>query len=195
MATNTEARPSRREQILTQAAELFATRGFHGVSVHDVGAACGISGPALYRHFASKDAMLAEMLVSISERLLSEGRRRVAEAPGDRQALEALVGWHIDFTLEHKALIVVQDRDWASLPADARERVRSLQRAYVGLWVEALRRLRPEVDNRAGQAAAHAVFGLLNSTPHSARLREERMRTLLAAMAWQALYAVPVKRA
>jgi AcrR family transcriptional regulator len=195
MATNTEARPSRREQILTQAAELFATRGFHGVSVHDVGAACGISGPALYRHFASKDAMLAEMLVSISERLLSEGRRRVAEAPGDRQALEALVGWHIDFALEHKALIVVQDRDWASLPADARERVRSLQRAYVGLWVEALRRLRPEVDNRAGQAAAHAVFGLLNSTPHSARLREARMRTLLAAMAWQALYAVPVQPA
>jgi AcrR family transcriptional regulator len=195
MATNTQARPSRREQILTRAAELFAARGFHGVSVHDVGAACGISGPALYRHFASKDAMLAEMLVSISERLLSEGRRRVAEAPGDRQALEALVGWHIDFALEHKALIVVQDRDWASLPADARERVRSLQRAYVGLWVEALRRLRPEVDNRAGQAAAHAVFGLLNSTPHSARLREERMRTLLAAMAWQALYAVPVQPA
>src|SRR6185436_13329945 len=133
----------------------------------------------------------AEMLVSISERLLSEGRRRVGEAPGDRQALEALVGWHIDFALEHKALIVVQDRDWASLPADARERVRSLQRAYVGLWVEALRRLRPEVDNRAGQAAAHAVFGLLNSTPHSARLREERMRDLLAAMAWDALFAVP----
>jgi len=104
--------------------------------------------------------------------------------------------WYVAAKRESdKALIVVQDRDWASLPADARERVRSLQRAYVGLWVEALRRLRPEVDNRAGQAAAHAVFGLLNSTPHSARLREERMRTLLAAMAWQALYAVPVQRA
>jgi AcrR family transcriptional regulator len=159
--------------------------------VHDVGAACGISGPALYRHFASKDAMLAEMLVSISERLLAEGRRRVADAADDREALEALVGWHIDFALEHKALIVVQDRDWASLPHEARERVRTLQRSYVGLWVEALRRLRPEVDNRAGQAAAHAVFGLLNSTPHSARLREERMRDLLAAMAWDALFAVP----
>jgi AcrR family transcriptional regulator len=191
MAATTQARPSRREQILAQAAELFAARGFHGVSVHDVGAACGISGPALYRHFASKDAMLAEMLVSISERLLAEGRRRVSEAHDDREALEALVGWHIDFALEHKALIVVQDRDWASLPDEARERVRTLQRSYVGLWVEALRRLRPEVDNRAGQAAAHAVFGLLNSTPHSARLREERMRDLLAAMAWDALFAVP----
>ena len=181
---------SRREQILAQAAELFAARGFHGVSVHDVGAACGISGPALYRHFASKDAMLAEMLVSISERLLAEAKRRLTAAADDDAALEALVGWHIDFALEHKALIVVQDRDWASLPDEARERVRSLQRAYVGLWVAALQRVRPDVDARLGQAAAHAVFGLLNSTPHSARLREDRMRTLLTVMARDALHAV-----
>ena len=170
---------------------MFAARGFHGVSVHDVGAACGISGPALYRHFASKDAMLAEMLVSISERLLAEGRRRVTTSADDAAALEALVGWHIDFALEHRALIVVQDRDWASLPDVARERVRSLQRSYVSLWVSVLRRLRPDVDARVAQAAAHAVFGLLNSTPHSARLREDRMRELLTSMAWDALLAVP----
>ena len=187
MATNTEARPSRREQILTQAAELFATRGFHGVSVHDVGAACGISGPALYRHFASKDAMLAEMLVSISERLLSEGRRRVAEAPGDRQALEALVGWHIDFALEHKALIVVQDRDWAALPLEAREKVRETQRKYVEVWVRQLRAIRPDLAPRPARASVHATFGLLNSTPHSVFLPPEEMRELLADMATKAL--------
>jgi AcrR family transcriptional regulator len=181
---------SRREQILARAAELFASRGFHGVSVHDVGAACGISGPALYRHFASKDAMLAEMLVSISERLLDEGRRRVSAAADDEAALQALVSWHIDFALHHKALIVVQERDWASLPEQARERVRTLQRAYVGLWASVLRRVRPDVDARLADAAAHAVFGLLNSTPHSARVRESQMRRLLAAMAWDALHAV-----
>jgi AcrR family transcriptional regulator len=178
---------SRREQILAQAAELFATRGFHGVSVHDVGAACGISGPALYRHFTSKDAMLAEMLVTISERLLEEGRRCVDEASGAQEAVDALVAWHTDFALTNKALIVVQDRDWASLPDDARERVRTLQRAYVRLWVAALQRVRPGVESRVAQAAAHAVFGLLNSTPHSARLRADRMRGLLTSMARDAL--------
>ena len=72
------SRPTdRRSQILDTAAELFAARGFHGVSVADLGAACGISGPALYKHFDSKQAMLAEMLVSISEELLSVGRQRV----------------------------------------------------------------------------------------------------------------------
>ena len=37
---------ARREQILDTAATLFAQRGFHGVSVADLGAACGITGPA-----------------------------------------------------------------------------------------------------------------------------------------------------
>ncbi|MDN5893685.1 MAG: TetR/AcrR family transcriptional regulator [Nocardioides sp.] len=37
----------RRAQIIETAAELFAERGFHGVSVGELGAACGMSGPGL----------------------------------------------------------------------------------------------------------------------------------------------------
>ncbi len=178
---------SRREQILSTAAELFAARGFHGVSVADLGAACGISGPALYRHFPSKDAMLAEMLVSISEELLEVGRERARDADDAREAVHALVGWHIEFALSNKALIVVQDRDWASLPAEAREQVRETQRRYVELWVDQLRQVHPGLRADRARAMAHAAFGLLNSTPHSAMLPEARMRELLEEMALGAL--------
>jgi AcrR family transcriptional regulator len=177
----------RRQQILAQAAELFAARGFHGVSVGDVGAACGVSGPALYRHFASKDAMLAEMLVSISEELLRVGRQRAEQAPDPHAALASLVRWHIDFALHNKALIVVQDRDWSSLPDDAREQVRSLQRAYVELWVTCLRAVDPDLDEAHGRTMAHAAFGLINSTPHSSFLAESEMAALLEQMATGAL--------
>src|SRR5688572_10268687 len=178
---------SRRQEILTRAAELFAARGFHGVSMADLGAACGISGPALYRYFPSKDALLAEMLVSISEELLRVGRERSKAAPSAEAAVEELVGWHVDFALHNRALIVVQDRDWSSLPADARERVRALQREYVELWVEQLRAVHPELDATRGRAMAHATFGLLNSTPHSTFLSEPEMATLLGGMASAAL--------
>jgi AcrR family transcriptional regulator len=177
----------RRDQILATAAGLFAQRGYHGVSVADLGAACGISGPALYKHFASKQAMLAEMLVSISEELLREGRRRVAETPEPREALAALVDWHVDFALRHRPLIVVQDRDWESLPADARERVRALQREYVDLWASELRVVDPGLDLPTARAMAHAAFGLINSTPHSALLPDVQMRALLTRMALGAL--------
>lgn len=182
-APRTEETPTRREQILATAADLFAARGFHGVSVADLGAACGISGPALYKHFASKDAVLAEMLVTISERLLDVGRTRVARADDADAALRGLVDWHVEFALQHRALIIVQDRDWESLPADARERVRSLQREYVDLWAAQLRLLHDGLDLTAARAMAHAAFGLINSTPHSGLLPDSRMRGLLRRMA------------
>ncbi len=182
---------TRREQILETAADLFAARGFHGVSVAELGAACGISGPALYKHFPSKDAMLAEMLVRISEELLAVGRERVASADTPEAALTALVGWHTDFALRHRSLIVVQDRDWESLPAAAREQVRALQREYVDLWAAQLRRAHPDLSPERARAAAHAAFGLLNSTPHSALLPDEGMRELLSSMALAALGISP----
>src|SRR3954470_16217775 len=113
--------PSRREQILRAAAQLFAERGSRSVGVDDVGAAVGVTGPAIYRHFASKDAMLAEMLLRISEHLLEGGRERVAGAGDDPLAqLRALIGFHVDFALDNPALITVQDRDLGSLTdADA----------------------------------------------------------------------------
>lgn len=90
MSTHATARvagPTRREQILREAALLFAERGFHGVGVDEIGAAVGISGPGLYRHFPGKDAMLSELLVGISERLLTGGRLRVEEDAAPRKAL------------------------------------------------------------------------------------------------------------
>jgi hypothetical protein len=74
------------------------------------------------------------------------------------------------------------------LPVEARERVRTLQRAYVDLWAAELRRLTPDLSLAAARARAHAVFGLINSTPHSGRLPDEEMRTMLTAMALGALH-------
>jgi AcrR family transcriptional regulator len=178
---------TRREQILETAAELFATKGFHGVSVGEIGRACGISGPALYKHFDSKDAVLAAMLIGISEQLLEEGRARVDAAVDPRDALESLVAWHTDFALRHRSLIVVQDRDWQSLSPSARERVRQLQREYVDVWAGQLRRLHRGLHTDRARAMAHAAFGLINSTPHSGLIPDEAMRGVLHRMAMGAL--------
>ncbi len=184
-------RPSRRDEILRAAAQLFAERGSRAVGVDDVGAAVGVTGPAIYRHFASKDAMLAEMLLRISETLLAGGSERVADVGNDPAAqLRALIAFHVDFALDNPALITVQDRDLGSLPDDDAAQVRRLQRRYVEVWVSVLARLLPGTDATLCRARAHAVFGLINSTPHSAgRLGRPALAALLADMAWAAATA------
>ena len=177
----------RRQQILDTAAELFAERGFHGVSVHDIGAACGISGPALYKHFKDKGELLSASLTDISETLLKEGSARAAAAESPSEALDALIDWHVEFALRHPALIVVQDREWTNLATTARRDVRALQLSYIDVWVDTVQAIRPELDHGTARAAVQATFGLLNSTPHSARIGPTEMRALLIEMAHRSL--------
>ncbi|MBW1603114.1 TetR/AcrR family transcriptional regulator [Streptomyces sp. JJ66] len=178
--------PTRREQILREAARLFAERGFHGVGVDEIGAAVGISGPGLYRHFPGKDAMLAELLVGISERLHEGGRMRLAEATASGSpagaALDALITGHIDFALDDRPLITLHDRELDRLRDEDRKRVRRLQREYVELWVGVVREVHPDLPEREARAAVHAVFGLLNSTPRLSRPTALPDRTATAVL-------------
>jgi AcrR family transcriptional regulator len=163
---------------------MFAEFGYHGVSIEDLGASVGISGPAIYRHFTSKDALLADLLVGISEDLLQNGRVEVAAARNPADALSRLVDKHLDFSLTEPDLIRVQDRDFASLAPSDQRQVRRLQRAYVELWVD---QLAPGVTREEGRARAHATFGLLNATP---RIKDPATRApMLKAMALAALHA------
>lgn len=184
--------PTRREQILAAAAELFARHGFHGVGIDDIGSAVGISGPALYRHFRSKDAMLGEMLTSISEALLAAGLARVGHTTTPEAALNDLVRFHVDFALDNPALITVQERNLGNLTEPDRRRVRALQRRYVEVWVDTIRAVVPAAGEPTARAAAHAVLGLINSTPHSRHLDREQMATLLQRMAIAALVSAPL---
>ncbi|AOS65366.1 SACE_7040 family transcriptional regulator [Actinoalloteichus hymeniacidonis] len=188
-STGTRRRSAeRRQEILDAAAELFAARGYHGVSIEDLGRAVGVSGPALYRHFRNKEAVLAEMLLAVSERLLTEGTARVAAAEGPAAALDALIEWHVEFALSKPALITVHDRELDNVPEAERRTVRRLQRRYVEEWVAVAARIAPHTARGRLLAATHAAFGLLNSTPHSATNTDlATMRTLLATMAHAAL--------
>ncbi|MDQ1308085.1 MAG: hypothetical protein QG671_3919 [Actinomycetota bacterium] len=185
----------RRAQLLAAAASLMAERGYLAVRLEDIGAAAGISGPAIYRHFPGKEALLVELLVGISTRLLDGAREVVAaesvEASEAQSALDRLIEFHLDFALTEPDLIRIQDRDLASLPVVAQRQVRRAQRSYVETWVGVLTRLHADLAEDDARVMAHAVFGLMNSTAHSIKSAgarsTEHSRDVLRAMTRAAL--------
>lgn len=199
MARPAAERGATRERILSTAGRLFAERGYHGATIDELGAAAGISGPGLYKHFPNKEALLGELLVGCSRRLLDGGRARLAQGHGARQGdgddgdgdgatLRRLVDFHLAFALSEPELIVVQDRDWGRLCESDRRSVRRLQRAYVELWTSVLQRLRPDLDHEHARACVQAVFGLMNSTPHTVgNLPGAQLEPLLRNLALSAL--------
>jgi AcrR family transcriptional regulator len=185
----TTRRRSRRHEIIEIAVGLFATRGYYGVSMDDIGAAAGVTGPALYHHFAGKEAMLVAALIPVSEQLLAGGRERIAEHQGrPRTALAALVDFHVDFALANPAVIVLHLHELDRLPDQPRRQIRRLQRTYVEEWVRTLIALRPELSAGEARVLAHATFGLMNSTPFlGGEVDRHRRAELLRASALAAL--------
>lgn len=184
----------RTDLLLQQAARLFARKGFRGVSLEEIASAVGISGPALYRHFSNKQAILAAVLEDISLRLLDGARARVRSASSSRQALERLVDFHADFAIGETDRIRVHNRELTTLTDESADVVRRAQRDYVELWVDQL----VAIAQAAGQPAdrslarlkAQAAIGLLNSTPHSVRHGDpQTVKPVLVRMTLSALLA------
>ncbi|MER8100690.1 TetR/AcrR family transcriptional regulator [Kitasatospora sp. NPDC094016] len=169
-----EPRPqARREELLAAAVRLFHQRGFDNVSTDQLGAAVGISGPSVYRHFDSKAQLLAASLVRSRERLWQEVDGAFAAAAGPEAALVAGLGAYVGFALRNGDYLGAMLSETERLaPPDRRVAV-DFRRDFLRIWVGLLRRVRPEYDAVEARIRVHALFALVNdgvrNRPHSAR--------------------------
>jgi AcrR family transcriptional regulator len=155
--------PDRRERILRAAAELVAERGFHAVSMADIGAASGIVGSGVYRHFDSKSAVLVALLDEGMARLLSTAAEAVGSGRPDAEVLDELVRDQVRFAVDESVLVRLWLREVQTLPDGDQRRLRRLQRHYVEEWVHSLRELRPELCDADARARVHVAIGAIQS--------------------------------
>lgn len=180
---------NRRAALMRASAHLFAERGYKAVSTVELGEAVGMSGPALYNYFPSKEALLCELLIDVSTRLLAGCLEIVGDELSPSETLDELIVFHAEFATDEPDIILLQDRELSSLPSEANRKVRRLQREYLREWQQVLLAIHPEIDEREAQTRLLATVGLLNSTPHSAKASGAQAAAILAAMARAALVA------
>lgn len=92
MSTRAEERPgsAARERILETAERLFYRYGYHAVGVDTIVAESGVAKMTLYRHFPSKDDLIAAYLERTNEQLLAWMDGLIAPHDDPRRALEAV---------------------------------------------------------------------------------------------------------
>ena len=187
MTSPTGARP-RREQLLLAAADLFSAKGYHAVGIDDIGSAVGISGPGVYRHFPSKQAILEALCDRAMTTMLqgAQGIPAAHAAPGP--ALEALVDLHVDFAVDRRALLGVWSREQRALSDDVRRSLRGQLRAYEQPWREVLAQLRDDLDTDEVSVAVTATLAMLNAAAIvHLDVAPDRLGRLLRRMALSAL--------
>ena len=162
--TTVAAALSRREQLLEAAARLFAERGFPAVGIDDIGAAVGISGPGVYRHFASKQALLEALCDQAMAQMLT-GAQELSQRDDDPQdALEALVDLHVRFAVQERALIGVWVREARSLSDEVRRSLRQRMRSYEQAWTQVVQALRDDLDPDEVATVVAVTLAMLNGT-------------------------------
>lgn len=120
--------------ILDAAAALFRTHGFHGAGIDEIGAAAGISGPGVYRHFPNKHALLVAMSERVVDRLVNHNERVIEEESDPVVALARLVKTHASFAFGSAELIGVYVQEHRNLPEPDRKRISRKQGQYVDGW-------------------------------------------------------------
>jgi AcrR family transcriptional regulator len=175
--------PARKDRILTAAADLIANHGYHAVGMADIGAAAGIVGSGIYRHFDSKSALLAALLEQVMDSQERSAAEIVADAADDRDALERLVANHVRFAIEERRLLGVYYREAHHLPEEDLRRLRRAQRHYIEEWVIALAPLRRDLSDAELRVVVHSALGTTQAVLfHHSGLPVGRLAELLGEM-------------
>jgi AcrR family transcriptional regulator len=156
--------PGRKQRILAAAAALGARRGFHAISMTDIGAEAGIVGSGIYRHFGSKTSILVAMLDQVMDRIATGGADIMAAGGSDAFVLSELVRDHITVAIEDREVLAVYHHEVHTLPEDDRRRLRRRQRHYIEDWVHLLAPLRTDLADGELRLAVHAAIGAIQST-------------------------------
>jgi AcrR family transcriptional regulator len=175
--------PNRRGLILAAATELFAVRGYEYVGMSEIAEEVAVQPSALYRHFAGKEQLLAEILREGAASLLAA----VAAAdPGEPDGLAELAG----FVIDNRHVIALVGREAPHLGEASRVGLRAELAQAGELLAAKIGSVRPELGPRAREFVAWSALAVLQSPSfHRAELPRAECRAEIARLAGRVIAA------
>ena len=176
------------DRVRDAALSLFASRGYAAVSMREIAAAVGVHAPALYNHFASKQALLADLMLSHMDGLLNAwDEQSVAHEPPQR-ALERFARFHIRYHIGRSDAVFISYMELRNLEPPNFRKVEKLRQTYEGILRSIL------ADGVAGgvlhvpdtRVAAMAIIAMLTGVNtwyrQQGRLKLDEIETIYTQM-------------
>ena len=150
VASKTTSGPSRRDELLGIAGELFADRGLRSTTVRDIADAAGILSGSLYHHFDSKESMVDELLRDFLDSLFARYREIVDAGLSATDTLRQLVIASFEaIDARHTAVAIYQNESRHLLGQERFDYIGERNVEFRRLWEAELRRGVDEGDFRA----------------------------------------------
>ena len=163
---------ARRREVVANAAQLFAERGYDSTSMSELTAATGLAAGGLYHYIEGKDDLLIAICDELLEPLLARAREIVGEGAEPVAQLRELIGAWVTHVVEHRDHMLVFTQERQAIESEPRwRRVRSQRKAFEKILDEVL--ARGEADGSMTFADRRlsllALLGMVNYTPQWVR--------------------------
>ena len=181
-------RPQRRDQILAAAVRLFHERGYHATGMDEIGAAAGITGPGIYRHFRNKEEILETLVKERGTTVLAEVQGIAEESDSAEGALEALADHYGRSLVANPSVSIVAMYERRTLSAETRGVLERMERLNIEEWVHVLSQVRPDLGDAEARVMVHAALGMgLAVCNFKSDLDDESLAALISSMVLAAL--------
>jgi AcrR family transcriptional regulator len=179
----------RKRALLRVALRQFRERGYAGATMNEIGAAAGVTGPALYHHFRSKDDLLVAALVEVGREIDAASRAVIGRRDLEpREALQELIAAFVEVVLREPDMIAVYLLEARYLPADTYASLRGAEERHRDRWAHFLRLARPELtETRAKTMVRLAIFMIGRACLEDPELDARQLAKLLIDMTMTAL--------
>lgn len=173
---------------MREAARLFYERGYHATLIDEIGEAAGITGPGVYRHFKSKEALLVALIDESADRAAADIKMVHEQGGSPQKMLERLVQSQVRLAIDGAPLLMVlSGHELRDLPADERLRLSRRDRLNREEWVHLLAAARPELQSVEVRAMVTGIIALLRTMATQTELERDRLERLTMKMVFAAV--------
>nr|MDT0664055.1 TetR/AcrR family transcriptional regulator [Micromonospora sp. DSM 115978] len=176
---------NRKAQISQAAAQLFCERGYHGVGIDEIAAAVGISGPAVYRHFPNKYAVLVHATHELSDavRVAVETAVETVGTPAER--VDALLAALARLSVERRADAGLYQWEGRYLTEPHRLEFSAELAALIRLVAGPVAQFRPDLDRHATGLLSRSLVSVFGSlATHRTPVPRSRAEAVLTQAGW-----------
>ncbi len=152
---------SRREQLLDAGIKLFAVRGYNEVTIEELAAEVGLTPSGVYRHFENKAALLVAAYDRASLWLNNATREVGSPSVSPHERLRMLCTAYIAQSALSPDLMRVYFAEQGNLAGRDLRHLQTVQNSHMVTWIECVRQLRPEFNDREAVVQLYTVFGMI----------------------------------
>lgn len=180
----------RREAIIVAALDLFGRQGYQATGIDEIGAAINITGPAIYRHFGSKQELLAAVFAYSFEIRRDQIREAMTHGTTPHEKLELIIRDTVRDTLDRQRALTLYTTELSHLAPEDRRSVIRKKKEFTNEWVRTLVEVSPSLSTDDATMAVLCVQNLIATLAYTdGGLGRARLEQLLVDMCLAALDA------